>query len=496
MTLRLRTIAALLVVLFAAQSVYGQVGDLPRTDPENEGMSSVVLRRFFDAVSNLPQGSENHAAIVVRNGKVIGEIYSEPFGPDNSHTLYSCSKTFVALAVGMAIEQGLLNLDDKVVDFFTEYLPSNPTANLKDMEVRDLLVMASGIEPDWDLRTQCDNWIPRLFAKDISKPGETFKYDSMATYLLSGIVQKASGVKLIDFLKANLFHPMHIEEVEWEESPEGFNTGGWGLRMQPESLAKAGQLFLNKGRWNGVQLVSEEWIEEMMREQIRTPWGESYGYQMWECEKPGVWRADGAYGQYIIIAPEEQMVVVMTQCSNMPGVENRRPVYDILLSSVDQEIADGVSLPDKHYILPTPNGEAESDIQSQISGKTYILPQNILGWEKLTPLFADNKFSLAVETEDGQQFVARCGFGKWEMSSTTVCPPYSIKAHGRYAGLNKYFTIAGAYSWIAATDLEVKIYFTNWITGVTLDFDFASNSITITENTFPNNHTTLQFSEK
>ena len=163
------------------------------------------------------------------------------------------------------------------------------------MTVRNLLNMTSGVTPDWNMRNGRTDWIRGYLGKTIKVPGKHFDYDSMSSYILSAIVQKVTGMKVLDYLRLKLFKPMHITDISWEVSPEGINTGGWGVYLQSESLAKFGQLLLNRGVWEGKQLLPAEWVDRMMTKQSDTgSFGYGYGYQMWLCEYPGAVRIDGA----------------------------------------------------------------------------------------------------------------------------------------------------------------------------------------------------------
>ncbi|MDO4756819.1 MAG: serine hydrolase, partial [Parabacteroides sp.] len=301
-----------------------QVYDLPRSTPEAEGVPSKALITVFDSLMGSPR-TDIHSFVVMRHGKVISEFYPKPFAIEYKHTMYSCSKTFVSLAVGLAIDENRLRLTDRVATFFIESLPDSISAGLAEMTVEDLLTMRSGIKPDWEMRNKCTDWIRTFLAKPVDGAGEKFGYDSMATYMLSAIVQKVTGMTTLDYLKKKLFKEMHITDIAWELSPEGVNTGGWGLYIQSESLAKFGQLWLNKGKWNGKQLISSSWIEQMSALHVKS---NSYGYQIWHCDYPGAVRADGAFGQWVIVVPDKDMVVVITQCSNASGRYQRGLIWN------------------------------------------------------------------------------------------------------------------------------------------------------------------------
>ena len=218
----------LILMLSASLSATGQTRQIPRSQPEACGIPSAAVANFFDSLMVNPRTSI-HSVMILRHDKVVAEMYPKPFNEAWSHTLYSCSKTFVSAAVGILVGEGRLKLTDKVASFFPESLPDTLSDNLKSMTVRDLLTMTSGIEPDWNMRSVSTTWVKSYLSKPVSTPGRLFKYDSICTYLLSAIVQKVSGQTLLSFLQQHIFAPLGIKNVQWQVSPEGYNTGGWRL---------------------------------------------------------------------------------------------------------------------------------------------------------------------------------------------------------------------------------------------------------------------------
>ena len=339
------TLFLLVLCLLIPATTSAQIRELERSIPEVEGVPSGALIALMDSLMGLPK-TDIHSVMVLRHGKVIAEIYPEPFAPEYRHTVYSCSKTFVGAAVGLAISENRLRLTDRVASFFPDQLPDTISANLADMTVRNLLNMTSGVTPDWNMRNGRTDWIRGYLGKTIKVPGKHFDYDSMSSYILSAIVQKVTGMKVLDYLRLKLFKPMHITDISWEVSPEGINTGGWGVYLQSESLAKFGQLLLNRGVWEGKQLLPAEWVDRMMTKQSDTgSFGYGYGYQMWLCEYPGAVRIDGALGQYALLIPDKDMVVVITECTLIDGATQRRLVWNRLLPAV----GDDTLIPGKDY---------------------------------------------------------------------------------------------------------------------------------------------------
>ena len=320
---------------------------LPRSTPEEQGVSSAGVLAFLEAIEKSKH--ELHGFVMVRNGHVIAEGWWSPYRATANHMLYSLSKSFTSTAVGFAVSEGKLSVNDKVTSFFPDQLPANVSENLAALRVKHLATMSVGHETDsTPTITKEQDWVKSFLALPIVKPpGSAFLYNSGATYMLSAIVQKLTGQKVIDFLRPRLFEPLGIEGMTWETCPRGINTGGWGLSVQTESLAKFGQFYLQKGVWNGKQLLPAAWIEEATTFKIQQPpphdedlekakltsdWLQGYCYQFWRC-RHNAFRGDGAFGQFDIVMPEKQAVVAITcETSNMQTELNL--VWDFLLPAM------------------------------------------------------------------------------------------------------------------------------------------------------------------
>lgn len=277
------------------------------------------------------EGDELHSLMILQHGKVLSESWHNGWNKDMRHTLFSATKTFTATAVGFAVDEGKLNVTDKVISFFPDKLPQQISPELQKLEVRHLLTMSTGFDknPGKDIALRDSNDLVRGFlATPIEhEPGTFFCYSSMNSYMLSAIVQKVTGEKLYDYLYPRLFRPLGITGLVWRESNQGINQGGWGLNITTEDMAKFGLFLLNGGKWNDRQLLSSSWIEEATSSKIAShpagsewdkkikkkdsDWMQGYCYQMWRCRNNGV-RADGANGQFIIILPEKDAVIAIT----------------------------------------------------------------------------------------------------------------------------------------------------------------------------------------
>ncbi|MFH5803439.1 serine hydrolase [Alienimonas sp. DA493] len=291
---------------------------LPRSSPEAQGVDSAGVRAFVEAAD--AQVDEMHSFMLLRHGQVVAEGWWGEEGPEKPHVLWSLSKSFTSTAAGLAIADGKFALDDKVLGFFPDAAPAEPSANLRAMRVRDLLTMSAGHETEPKL-TPDGVWVRQLLAHPVPhEPGTTFRYNTPATYMVSAIVQKTTGQTVRDYLQSRLFEPLGIEKPRWDQSPQGESIGGYGLFLTTEDVAKFGQLLLQKGEWNGRQLVPAEWVEQATSKQVdndeapsagNPDWRQGYGFQFWRC-RHGAYRGDGKDGQFCVVLPEEDAVVVMT----------------------------------------------------------------------------------------------------------------------------------------------------------------------------------------
>ncbi len=237
---------------------------LPRSTPEQQGISSAGILSFIEALEKSMM--EFHSIMIIRHGYVVAEGWWAPYAADLTHTLYSLSKSFTSTAIGLAISEGKFKLDSRVVSFFPDEAPKEISGNLAAMTVQSLLTMSSGHAKDTIplLRASSDpDWVKTFLSLPVEfQPGTHFVYNTGATYMLSAIIQKVTGKTTEEYLKPVLFDPLGIEGYDWEKSQQGITTGGYGLRITTEDIAKFGQLYLQKGMWNGKQVVPAGWVAD------------------------------------------------------------------------------------------------------------------------------------------------------------------------------------------------------------------------------------------
>ncbi len=410
------------VVTLAALTSSACLGaDLPRSSPEAQGISSSGILAFVEAADK--NIDSLHSIMLLRHGQVVAEGWWTPYNAESPHALYSLSKSFTSTAVGLAIAEGKLSLDDEVLKFFPDDAPPEPSNNLKAMRVSDLLRMSTGQQSE-PARTADQPWTKTFLAQAVPfKPGTHFLYNTSATYMLSAIVQKATGKTVLDYLRPRLFEPLGIDHPTWETSPQGVSAGGYGLSIRTRDIASFGQLFLQKGKWQGKQLVPEAWVETATSRQTsngsnpKSDWDQGYGYQFWRC-RHGAFRGDGAFGQYCIVLPEQDAVLAITSgVKDMQAVLNL--VWDKLLPAMksaplpaDDAGREKLEHTLKALSLRMPQGTGEP---AKLSGKKFVFPANKRKLESIT-LESDGKkdpVTLSVRIDGVEQKII-CGRGKWQ----------------------------------------------------------------------------------
>ena len=302
---------------------------LPRSTPEAQGISSRAIRDFVEAADKI---NTLHSFMLVRHGHVVAAGWWKPEAADKPHVLHSLSKSFNSTAVGLAIAEGKLSLDDPVLKFFPADAPAEPSENLRAMKVRDLLTMTCGHDTEPKSAGGAPS-VKQFLAHPVPHaPGTHFQYNTMGSYTLSAIVTKVTGETTLEFLKPRLFEPLGIEHPDWESSPEGYSLGGYGLKLCTEDIAKFGELYLQKGKWEGRRLIPEAWIEEATSKQVSNEeeshakigvdWRQGYGFQFWRCTHNG-FRGDGAAGQLCLVIPDKDAVIAITaDTGNFQGEMN------------------------------------------------------------------------------------------------------------------------------------------------------------------------------
>ena len=475
-SLKLRLAAVLLAGLAEVCGAAAAARPLPRSTPEEQGVASETLLAFVRAADR--QIDAMHSLMVLRHGKVIAEGWWAPYRSTDNHELYSLSKSFTSTAVGMAVAEGRISIDDEVLRFFPSDAPAEPSANLKAMRVRDLLTMSAGHQDETS--AAADKISPKSFlAHPVPfKPGTHFKYNTPATFMLSAIVQKQAGVPVVDYLRSRLFEPLGIENPVWSASNQGISLGGYGLRVRTEDIAKFGQLYLNEGRWEGRPLLSKDWVAMATSKQTsngsnpKSDWDQGYGFQFWRCRN-GAYRGDGAFGQYCIVLPRLDAVIAITS-----GVKDMQAVLDLVWDKAlpafkEKRLASNKSAASElrsvlsGLSVSLAKGERSNARSSEHLGKRYVLDTND---QKLTEIrfetISSGGGAFVLQAASGAVRIP-FGYGKWERGGT-LDPGRGTEP------------VASSAGWLDSDTLQIKSCAFETPYHVTTTFKFIGDTVGVT----------------
>ncbi|HTL55129.1 MAG TPA: serine hydrolase [Candidatus Limnocylindrales bacterium] len=446
---------------------------LPRSTPEAQGVASEAIVAFLDALA--ASKHEFHSFMLLRHGQVIAEGWWSPYRAEARHMLYSLSKSFTSTAVGFAVAEGRFKVTDPIITFFPDELPDKVSENLDALKVKDLLTMSVGHAEDSTgaLRRQ-EHWVKTFLGLPIKNiPGTAFLYNSGATYMLSAIVQKVTGQRVLDYLTPRLFQPLGIEGMTWEVCPRGINTGGWGLSVRTEALAKFGQLYLQKGRWKDRQILPASWVDEATTFKIQQPapdldqakkksdWHQGYCYQFWRC-RHNAFRGDGAFGQFTVVMPEQDAVLAIT--SESPSMQGELDlVWDHLLPGMKEtplpkNKTEQEQLSQKlcALALPAPKNQPTSPIASRISGKPYKLNDNPMKLETASLSFENSRCTFRVKSDQGDYPIV-CGLEKWAEGEAAI-PGTPPSLTGSPPGIKSKVSAAGTWKDENAFEMRWQFY--------------------------------------
>ncbi len=491
-TQRVRALAALVLVACAVGTAAVAQG-LPRSTPERQGISSAAILAFVNRADS--EIDAMHSFMLVRHGHVVAEGWWSPYDSATPHMLYSLSKSFTSTAVGLAIAEGKLSLDDQVLKFFPEEAPAAPSTNLQSMRVRDLLRMATGHDREtlpWRWNGNPDSapppgqtWTKTFLAQPVPfKPGTHFLYNSPATYMLSAIVQKVTGQTVLDYLQPRLFQPLGIDHPAWGASPQGVTLGAFGLLIRTEDIARFGQLYLQKGKWNGRQLVPASWVSAATSLEVangsspESDWDQGYGYQFWRS-RHNSFRGDGAFGQYCMVLPDVDAVVVITSgVRNMQSVMNL--VWEVLLPAMGQSpISENVAAHGRltarlaRLELRPARGAASSPLAASASGRWYTIPDSGTGLCAVSLDFSAPGPALVVRTASGEQRTP-FGIGSWTKSRGGFTDGLALVLS---VPEDPLVAASGAWTADSAFALKLALYQTPY--GETLTFRFDGDRVVV-----------------
>ena len=324
-----------------------------RAVPETQGISSAMIRDLIEELRS-NEGINMHHIMILRNGCVIGETSFAPYRQGMWHITHSMCKSITGMAVGLLVAEGRLELDDRIHDIFAKKNILGGLFRQKNVTVRDLLTMTSGIVYNEAGALSGNEWTKSFLESSVKgTSGTVFDYNSMNTYMLSAIVTEITGETLTEYLTPRLFEPLGLTKFFWETCPKGITKGGWGLFLLPEDAAKLGQLYLQQGKWLDRQIIPAEWVKESTTKQVDTPpekGGNGYGYQIWMGGRPGSFLFNGMLGQNVIVYPDLQMVIVAHAGSR--EIFQKSTLMDVIGRYFENDFVPGIG---KETVLPEEN---------------------------------------------------------------------------------------------------------------------------------------------
>ena len=404
---------------------------LPRSTPSAEAVAAGGIRSFVDSLE-AGELIEPHSVLVLRHGRVVAEGWWAPYTPELPHLLYSLSKSFTSTALAFAVDEGLVDLDDTVLSCFPELDGPDVGERNRRIRIRDVAAMASGHDRDlMDFAAGSDPAeLVRLLltVPPAAAPGTLFAYNQACTYAIAAVIQQRAGTTLTEYLRPRVLDPLGIGETGWLRDRHGLELGFSGLHATTEAIAKLGQLYLDGGAWNGVQLLPDGWVELATRAHIDNPdqenpdWRQGYGFQFW-MQRHG-YRGDGAYGQFSIVLPDQDMVVAVTsQSLDMQGVLDA--AWDHLLPAVDTPSSDDADAALATFLStralpPLSSAEAPSEGAPRDSAEPRVFaaaPGNDQPSLTAVTLMREGD-DWALELDDaGERLSVDLGIGRWAVTA-------------------------------------------------------------------------------
>jgi CubicO group peptidase (beta-lactamase class C family) len=407
---------------------------------EEARLNRVVLDDLFRALERSP--AELRGLVLVRHGKVLARRFWEPYREDDPVWVYSLSKSFCSTAVGFAVQEGLVNLNERVISFFPEYETAAKDENSRAMTVQDLLTMRTGHETDTTpAMIASPNWVEAFWGLPVKyKPGTHFVYNSGATYMLSALTQKRCGLPIVEYLKPRLFDPLGFAPVFWDSSPQGINTGGWGFMVTLEDIAKLGLLYLNRGTWQGRRILADAWVDDAALPHADNSitgggadWSRGYGYQFWRSRYG--FRGDGAFGQYCLVLPEFDAVLALSsETADMQGL------LDIIWT-----------------YLPPAFAVSSGETERRLENREFRLSANRGGFSSMGLNFYSDRLILSLGGGGEKLELAAGRFGWLESETRFPLEGYSFIPVFSPAGRGK--KVSASFLWRDAETLEIRLVY-------------------------------------
>ncbi len=465
---------------------------LKRATPESQGVPAQAIADLFKAIDQ--KDYQVHSLMLIRHGYVIAEHWWDPYRAEEPHAMYSATKTFSGTAIGFAVQEGLLRIEDKVISFFPDMLPDTISPQLAKLTVRHLLTMSAG-HAGTQYAGSGNAQIKSFLAADFAhEPGEVFAYNITCSHMLSNIITRVTGLSLYEYLKPRLLDPLGIKDIEWEMDMDGRNMGNGGLHLRTSDMAKMGLFLLGKGAWNGKQLMDSQWIEaattphifqhpeRTTEENSKDDGSQGYGYQIW-MGRNNSFRAIGASSQLIMVIPEYDFVAVSTASV---GDENG---FNSLLYALLPQMSDKPLKPVKgfdlnaqlsQYVLDRPFDAGDASAKVTSCTRRYVIQQNNLGIEQVSFRFdAEGNCTLTLESAGALHNIP-FGLNVWKMGHTDRKLQNSRSVYANTMNTSPV-TTAGICSWGAVNELNAHyLSMFNVNATETFKFVFSGNELKMT----------------
>lgn len=472
---------------------------VPRAaSPEEAGVSSAAIAGFVRDCEE--SGVENHSFMVIRHGKVAYEAWRAPYSADVPHTMYSVSKSILATAAGFAISEGLMTPETKLIDVFPEYRPEESDEALEAITLHTLMTMTAGKNVSLFADKTSKHWVRDFIETNQSYfPGKGWSYISENTYCVAAMISKLSGMSVTEYLRTRLYEPLGITSYQWERDPSGVETGGWGLFLKTEDLAKIGMCYLNGGVFNGKQVLPKGWVElavSNLTEGIQNSPEDGYGYFIWPCScDDSTYRFDGMFSQFAIIFEKYDAVVVMTDNEINESKTLSCFWRHFPEAFFDGEAPESEEIPEFTPIEQLGQFERQPELEARIEKKTIRLSSNyineLLGYplsvlpfparymssDKAGPVgnirfrFYEDECTM-YWTEGNESNIIHLGLdGKPRRSKITL-------------GKLKY-TASSTAAWVDKNTFEVRIHPLETISQTVLRFSFKGNSVKMKPSSLP-----------
>lgn len=471
--------------------------------PEQVGISSTEINALIEDLDE--NDVELHSIKIMRFGKAAYEAYRYPYNAESPHTMYSVSKSFTSVAIGFAIDEGLLSLDTKVIDIFPEYRPAKRDENLEKMTVFNLLTMTAGKDVSFLTDKTKGRWVKDFFAsKWYAAPGDGWRYISENTYMCSAIITKLTGLSMIDYLTPRLFIPLGIERKPfWESDPSGVNAGGWGLFITTDELSRFVLCLSQGGKYAGEQVIPEWYVKEATAKQVGNNGssGEDssngYGFFFWRNKLENSYRLDGMFSQFGIVL-EDYDAVIVTTCSEIDEQKTRdcifRHIPSMFVEKSRSKPKDAPALMELSPIAPM-EAKPRSVMEEFIKGRIIHFPKNpvlnIAGWPlSMLPMAvvfmsadrAGNIDNLVLSFKDDECVMA---WDEGRIHNSVACGMDGKERFGkiRLGGID--FTAVCSAAWIGDSIIEIHIRPLESICERRIEIEFRGNTVILYPSSSP-----------